>query len=136
MVRRANAFGAGGLVPDRTIILMRDIELSLAKAAEKGPDRLEAEDLVFHRKVHAAFAALAEREPERVRLVRLQDSKAHTADAVFSQLADLFPAACTAADAANKTATDPATDPAAGGIGPAKPFVIDDELIQFVRENR
>ncbi|MDR0501664.1 MAG: dTMP kinase [Coriobacteriales bacterium] len=93
MVRSANALGTGGLTPSRTIVLSHDVKLGLAKAAQKGPDRLEAEDVSFHQKVHAAFEQLATDEPKRVRLVRIHESKADTAEAIFAQLGDLFPAA-------------------------------------------
>jgi dTMP kinase len=111
-VRRANAVGADGLLPDRTIILSRDIGEGLRKAAEKGPDRLEAEDCDFHERVHAAFLAIAKSEPERVRLVSIAADKPTTAAAVFAQLADLFPAAA------------------------ARPFDISDELIALVKQQR
>jgi dTMP kinase len=52
--------------PDRTFLLDVPPELGLARARDRGhPDRLESEDLAFHRAVAAAYGRLAEAEPER-----------------------------------------------------------------------
>jgi dTMP kinase len=92
-VNLTNTIGADGLVPNRTIILARDAGESLSKATLKGPDRLEAEGLDFHLRVHQGFAALAKAEPRRVKTVAVSQSKTATAQAVFACLHDLFPAA-------------------------------------------
>ena len=41
--------------------------------------------------MNAAFLEIAEKNPRRVRLVRSNGRKSHTAVQVFAQLADLFP---------------------------------------------
>ncbi|MDR2109414.1 MAG: dTMP kinase [Coriobacteriales bacterium] len=110
--QRANAVGSDGLVPDRTVILTRDASIGLSKAVEKGPDRLEAEGLEFHRRVHEAFLQVAAAEPKRVRLVPIAEDKATTAQAVFAQMADLFP------------------------LASARSFAITDELIAQVKAQR
>ena len=92
-VRQANIIGSKGLIPDRTIVLTRDVESALKRASKDGPDRLEAESIGFHKKVHEAFAAIAANEPDRVRLVANRMYKAETAEAVFNELSDLFPQA-------------------------------------------
>src|SRR5215470_7832305 len=64
-----------GLQPDLTILVDVDAESSLARArarnlAEPHPEtRLDDESMEFHRKVHAAYHALATAEPDRVRVV-------------------------------------------------------------------
>ena len=63
-----------GLVPDLTLLIDIDAETSLARAharnaSESQQDRMDEQSLEFHRKVHAAYHALAEREPQRVRLI-------------------------------------------------------------------
>lgn len=70
-VRQACDLAAGGRWPDLSILL--DLPLELAerrRAAEHaqlpgtGPDRIEAEDREFHKRVIEGFRALAEEDPE------------------------------------------------------------------------
>jgi dTMP kinase len=63
----------GGLLPDLTILLLPDLEASLARARRRnardsGPDesRFEQEQDAFFARVHAKFREIAAREPMRV----------------------------------------------------------------------
>ena len=64
-----------GLKPDLTILVDVDAEESLARArarnaAQPHPEtRLDDESMEFHRKVHAAYHALAAAEPGRVKVI-------------------------------------------------------------------
>jgi len=64
-----------GLKPDLTILVDVDAEASLARAWARNEakphceTRMDDQSLEFHLKVHAAYHALAEAEPERVKLV-------------------------------------------------------------------
>lgn len=59
-----------GVWPDLTIVLDMPPEEGLRRAADTGePDRMEQEPLDFHNQVRREFQLIAEREPERVRLV-------------------------------------------------------------------
>ncbi|MFQ5895274.1 MAG: dTMP kinase [Nitrospinota bacterium] len=70
MVARLNAWAAGGLEPDLTLVLDVDAEEGLRRLAEVGRlDRLEAEALDFHRRVCEGFRKLARRDAQRVRLI-------------------------------------------------------------------
>jgi len=71
LVRDANSLAAGGLAPDLTILLdlPANAGLKLAFQAKAGHDRIESEAAGFHRRVRAAYLALARREPKRVRVV-------------------------------------------------------------------
>jgi dTMP kinase len=61
----------GGLKPDLTILMDLPVEAGLARNREAGKtDRLELEDVEFHRKVREGYLELAAREPGRFRLVR------------------------------------------------------------------
>ena len=70
-VRRLNAFGTGGLLPDRTLLLRIDPATALARAAGRGEaaDRLEREELGFFAAIAAAYDALAAAEPERFAII-------------------------------------------------------------------
>ena len=80
-VLRLHELVCDGLQPDLTVLLLPDADRALARARQRndrhrrehgGADenRFEAEGEAFFRRVHAAYAAIAEREPERVLLVR------------------------------------------------------------------
>ena len=92
-VEAANAFACQGIVPDRTILLVAaSAAEGLARATRRaGADRMERAGEDFHARVNAAFLEIAEKNPRRVRLVRSNGRKSHTAVQVFAQLADLFP---------------------------------------------
>jgi dTMP kinase len=66
--------------PDRVIVLDLEPEEGLARLAGEAPDRIEARDLAFHRRVRDGFLALAAGEPERVVVV----DAAPDAEAVFA----------------------------------------------------
>jgi dTMP kinase len=70
-VRRLNAFGTGGLLPDRTLLLRIDPATALARAVGRGEaaDRLEREELGFFAAIAAAYDALAAAEPERFAVI-------------------------------------------------------------------
>jgi dTMP kinase len=65
-----------GLWPDRTILLDIDLETSLQRAHQRNANktglderRLDEEAVDFHARVRAAYHELADREPQRVKLV-------------------------------------------------------------------
>ena len=64
-----------GLKPDLTLLVDVDAEASLARARARNEaephceTRMDDQSLDFHRKVYHAYHALAEAEPERVKLV-------------------------------------------------------------------
>lgn len=68
-----------GLQPQLTVLLLPDIDAALERARERnqrardthGTDenRFEAEGETFYRRVHSAYAAIAQREPDRVQTI-------------------------------------------------------------------
>ncbi|GAA3764745.1 dTMP kinase [Terriglobus aquaticus] len=90
-----------GFQPDATVLLLPDVEVSLARAQQRnaafqqkhgGADenRFEAEGEAFFRRVHAAYEAIADREPERVLIFR-DGGIEEIAAAIRSRLAHLLP---------------------------------------------
>jgi dTMP kinase len=68
-IRRLNAFGTGGLVPDRTLLLRIDPSDGLGRIADRPADRLEQEDVAFFAAIAAAYDALAAAEPDRFAII-------------------------------------------------------------------
>jgi dTMP kinase len=75
-IQKLNRIATQGLVPDLTILLDIAVEEGLAKARglKKGSfatgDRLEREDVSFHRKVRKGYLALARKEPKRIKIIK------------------------------------------------------------------
>jgi dTMP kinase len=71
-VRKLHEIGSGGLLPDRTLLLQWHGEEAAERARQRdteGADRIGGRGAEFHRGVAASFAALAEAEPGRFRVV-------------------------------------------------------------------
>jgi dTMP kinase len=82
-IRALNAFGTGGLVPDRTLLLRIDPAAGLGRIAGRPADRLEQAGDAFFAAVAAAYDELAAAEPERfVVLDAAQPPEAVLADAL------------------------------------------------------
>lgn len=93
-VDAANRFACQGIRPDRTILLTvgGSAEMGLERATHHGvADRLELEGCQFHARVNAGFMEMADREPERIRVVASAEKRSDTARAVFAELSDMFP---------------------------------------------
>jgi dTMP kinase len=80
-VSQVNRFATGGLLPDLVVLLDLDPAAGLARRA-RDPDRIEAQDLGFHRRVRAAFRDLAAAEPGRFAVVDAAAPVAEVADRV------------------------------------------------------
>ena len=64
-IRALNAFGTGGLTPDRTLLLRIDPEGGLARIAGRDADRLERAGGEFFARVAQTYDDLAAAEPDR-----------------------------------------------------------------------
>ncbi len=90
-VEGLNRLATDGVEPALTIVLDlpadEGVGRALARNAGTGgaDDRLDGEDLEFHRRVREAYLALASRQPERVRVVDARGG----ADEVFERLVPL-----------------------------------------------
>jgi dTMP kinase len=82
-IRTLNAFGTGGLTPDRTLLLRIDPAAGLGRIAGREADRLEQEDVAFFETIAATYDALAAAEPERFAIIdAAQAPEAVLADAL------------------------------------------------------
>jgi dTMP kinase len=80
-VTDVNRFATGGLLPDLVVLLDLDPASGLRRQAGK-PDRIEGQDLDFHRRVRQAFRDLAAADPGRFAVVDAAAPVPEVADAV------------------------------------------------------
>lgn len=94
-VRAINQFATGGLVPDRTLLLLLAPELARVRSRSRsGPvDRLEREEEDFFDRINQAYLALAAAEPERIRTIEASGSPEKLLSAAWAALSDLLPRA-------------------------------------------
>jgi dTMP kinase len=80
----------GALKPDLTFILDVPVEVGMQRAASRRgadtPDRFEAENIDFHRKLREGYRAIAAREPERCVVIDATEPREHVTDAIWSAL--------------------------------------------------
>lgn len=64
-VRNADRLATGGLVPDMVVLLDLDPEVGLARLRRQGRerDRIEREEIMFHRRVREMYLRLAREDP-------------------------------------------------------------------------
>lgn len=67
-VEEVNRFATGGLLPDLVVLLDLDPADGLRRRA-RDPDRIEAQDIDFHRRVREAFRDLAAADPGRFAVI-------------------------------------------------------------------
>ncbi|MDH5201821.1 MAG: dTMP kinase [Nitrospirota bacterium] len=80
-----------GLKPDITMLLDLDVEVGLKrnKGVNKA-DRLELEDISFHKKVRDGYLEIAAKEPERIKLIDASKSIEEIHGKIVSIVSDLF----------------------------------------------
>jgi dTMP kinase len=91
-VRAVNEFAIEGLRPDRTLLLVIDPTDGRARSQARGgpPDRLENEQQEFFDRTAAAYRALAEQEPARIRTIDASQPPADVLKAALDAISDLI----------------------------------------------
>jgi dTMP kinase len=86
-----NAFATAGLVADRTLLLR--VDPGVARLRQRGrserADRLEREEDGFFAAIAGAYDELAERDPQRIRVLDARDPPEHVLMHALEALADL-----------------------------------------------
>ena len=89
-----HAFGSGGLLPDRTLVLQLSPEQGRLRAAQRdgsAADRFAARGDDFHTAVDDAFRRFAAQEPDRFRLIGAAAGIADVSAAILASITDLLP---------------------------------------------
>ena len=88
-VNAINKYAVGDYQPDITFVLSLDAEEGLARLSGH-KDRLESEELAFHRKVAEGYEALARTFPERIVLFDASECKEEVRDEIIATLEDVL----------------------------------------------
>lgn len=73
LIEEMGKLATKGLKPDLTVLLDVETKRGLRRAGVK--DRIEVKSLEFHKRVRGGYLALAEREPERIKVIPTTDVK-------------------------------------------------------------
>jgi dTMP kinase len=79
-VRDLSMWATGGLLPNLTIVLTLDPEVSMKRVIN--PDRMEAEPMQYHRDVAAAFIEISSLDPDRYLVVDATGTKEEIAEVI------------------------------------------------------
>jgi dTMP kinase len=88
-----NKIATGGLEPDLTILLDLDHESAVGRALSRNAQgdgtesRLDEEPEAFHRQVRDGFLELAERQPDRFRVLSAEGDR----EEVFRRVVEVLP---------------------------------------------
>ncbi|MDP3972023.1 MAG: dTMP kinase [Candidatus Nanopelagicales bacterium] len=89
-VARLSSFATNGLTPDLTIVLDVDPVAGLERARRSAAaDRIESEELNFHRQVRQAFIDLSAADPDRYLVVPASSGIGETAEAIAGRVSEL-----------------------------------------------
>ena len=86
--------GSGGLMPDRTLLLLLSPEEAASRAHARdggASDRFGARDRAFHDRVRDAFLGYAAQEPERIRRVDASGMAQDVTARLLDEIMDLLP---------------------------------------------
>jgi len=93
-VRDLHRFGSLDFLPDRTLVLTLPMDEAAARARVRdgaAGDRIGSRPPSYHAAVDAGLRTMAQREPQRVRLIEAEGSPATVTARLLYALADLLP---------------------------------------------
>ncbi len=90
LVRTVNNAATRGLKPALTVLLDIQAETGLTRKEQKGHDRFEQEDIIFHRRVKEGYLKLANDEPERWLVIDASQSKAKVRNIIWQKVSQLI----------------------------------------------
>lgn len=87
-VRELNELATGSLVPDLTLLLDLDPEIGLKRLSQL--DRMDAEPILFHRRVRDGYLHESRREPTRWRVIDATGSFDAVAEQCYANIAQVL----------------------------------------------
>ncbi|MFC2009922.1 dTMP kinase [Chloroflexota bacterium] len=89
-VKAANMLGSGGLTPNVTILLDVPSEAGFNRKNDKKADRIEQEDIEFHKRVRNGYLNMAAENPKRWITIDGTMTKGNVEQAVWKKISHLF----------------------------------------------
>jgi dTMP kinase len=92
-IRKLHAIGSHGFLPDRTLLLELPVPISRRRADDRDlfqPDLIGRRNAEYHSAVEEGFHALAEAEPERIRIVDASGTPEAVTARLLAALEDLL----------------------------------------------
>ncbi|MFC1873018.1 dTMP kinase [Chloroflexota bacterium] len=89
-VQAANLLGSGGVTPDVTILLDVPSEAGFNRKNGEKADRIEKEDIEFHKRVRAGYLKMAAADPKRWVVIDSTMTKGNVERAVWKKISHLF----------------------------------------------
>lgn len=93
-VEAVNLFATGGLLPHRTYLIDVDPKISLARLRKRegnnNLDRIEQRTENYHRTVREAFLQMAQKDPNRFRLIEGNEQPEKLADQIWQDFSSRF----------------------------------------------
>jgi dTMP kinase len=86
-LQRLSEFATDGLAPDKTFLLDLEPEEAVARKKKEGDhdDRMEAEELDFHRRLRQGYLKIAGAEPHRIRVIDATKTVSEIESEVWSE---------------------------------------------------
>jgi len=90
-LRQLNAFASNGIVPDMTLLLDgRPEVLAIRRDARGVSDRYENKGLDFQHSLRNGFLALAEAEPERIKVINAEGTQEEVQELIMQKITALL----------------------------------------------
>ena len=98
IIKYINDFAVKKIKPDLTILLDIEVSIGLKKSSHLSKDsflggesdRIEQEDIEFHKRVREGYLKLAQREPERIKVVTVESEISETQLEIQKHIDDLL----------------------------------------------
>jgi len=87
MISQLNKIATFNLIPDLTVLFYCDIKEGLSRANVRGKDRLEKEDILFHKRVRAGYSWLVKKYPSRIKVV---NTRGRSIEDIGNQILEIF----------------------------------------------
>ncbi|NQT06839.1 MAG: dTMP kinase [Candidatus Omnitrophica bacterium] len=91
IIDKMNRLATGGLKPHLTIVLDIDSKKGLYRASRKnGKDRMERKAVSYHKRVRRGYAAIARKDPRRVKLIATRKKTSETQKLVKREITNVI----------------------------------------------
>lgn len=91
LIKKIDDSATGGLKPDLTILFDIDVEIGISRAtAGREADKMEKRGLEFHEKVREGYLKIAEEDPDRIKVIKVDGKIDQTFEEVKKEVYGLI----------------------------------------------